>query len=98
MATPLFKFRLSDEERDAWQEQAERSDMNLSEWIRDCCNSRLGQVADVVPLDVYVKPVPAVVVKRGKDGRNYTGATISKFGRVMCEYIDDDGLFRWEYA
>lgn len=59
------------------------------------------QVAVVAPepvSDTPAKPEPAIVVKRDKGGRNYTGATVSKFGRVMREYVGDDGLFRMKYA
>lgn len=38
MKTEIFKLRMSPEERAAYEAEAERRNVPLSEWIRDACD------------------------------------------------------------
>jgi len=97
-----INIRVPVAEKAAWEEQADTCDMSLSDWIRMRCD--VGKPnAPVVQVKPSVAPVvkPVVVPPHStgqvvKLGRIYTGETVSKFGRVMREYVAEDGSKRWE--
>lgn len=97
MATPLFKFRLSDEEREIWQGVAGECDMNLSEWIRDCCNSRIHSAVveaarECLPV---AKPAPPPVPPMPSKDLDYTGEHAIMFHKQQYEYVDEQGRKLW---
>ena len=101
MATPLFKFRLSDEERDVWQGMADECDMNLSEWIRDCCNSRIHSaivegVKECLPVAKPAsEPHPVSYPPMPSKKLDYTGEHAIMFHKQQYEYVDEQGRKLW---
>ena len=99
MATPLFKFRLSDEEREIWQGVADECDMNLSEWIRDCCNRRIhvSMVEAVQECLPVAKPAPSPVPVPTMPNKklDYTGEHAIMFHKQQYEYVDEQGRKLW---
>jgi hypothetical protein len=95
-------IRLTDDEKDDLYQRAEYLDMRPTEYARMLLFP-VEVDAPVVQVKPSVAPVvkPKVIPPRSvglvvKLDRIYTGETVSKFGRVMREYVAEDGSKRWE--
>jgi hypothetical protein len=96
------EIRMTTEEKAELYGRADELDMKPTDYVRMLLFPSEVD-APVVQVKAAVAPVKPKGDGRanvggyvGKSGRDYTGETISKFGRVMREYRDDDGALRWE--
>jgi uncharacterized protein (DUF1778 family) len=100
MKTTRLEIRLSELMREEWRKAANHAGLSVSEWVIMRCSGVVrtdGKTAENVVRTATTNILENQVVTHTKVAslhRKYTGASYPAMGKILYEYIDENGSKR----